>query len=103
MITQTHNNFSQFAYNEISFMLIRLLQAFSEITWAPEACPDAVPPAEWADASEGDKRKPKEKAWLKAHLTMYAHVSAQVLTGDCGADGFVEWILGEYEGGIELV
>lgn len=54
-------------------MMIRLLQAFSEISWAPDACPDAVPPAEWAT---GDGRRSTEKAWLKTHLTMYAHVSA---------------------------
>lgn len=53
-------------------MVIRLLQAFSEITWAPEACPSAVPPAEWA---AGEGRKATEKVWLKNHLTMYAHVS----------------------------
>lgn len=54
-------------------MMIRLLQAFSEISWAPDACPSAVPPAEWA---AGEGRKANEKLWLKTHLTMYAHVSA---------------------------
>lgn len=59
-------------------MMIRLLQSFSEINWSPEACPGAVPPAEWTEAGEGDGRKSQEKAWLKAHLTMYAHVSTDV-------------------------
>ncbi|KAH7926998.1 cytochrome P450 [Leucogyrophana mollusca] len=61
----------QFAYNEISFMLIRLLQNFSSMTLAPEAqSPDTRPPADWATA-EG--RKATEKFYPKMHLTMYAH------------------------------
>ncbi|KAG1809091.1 cytochrome P450 [Suillus subaureus] len=61
----------QFAYNEMSFMLIRLLQSFSSITLHPEAQhPDTLPPADWAQA-EG--RKSREQFWPKAHLTMYAH------------------------------
>ncbi|KAG1763958.1 cytochrome P450 [Suillus occidentalis] len=61
----------QFAYNEMSFMLIRLLQSFSSITLHPEAQhPDTLPPADWAHA-EG--RKSRERFWPKAHLTIYAH------------------------------
>ncbi|OJA12792.1 hypothetical protein AZE42_12472 [Rhizopogon vesiculosus] len=60
----------QFAYNEMSFMLIRLLQTFSCITLAPEAQhPDTRPPTEWAQA-EG--RKARERFRPKAHLTLYA-------------------------------
>ena len=58
-------------------MIIRLLQSFSEISWDPEACPDAVPPAAWAIS--GDPRKENQKAWLKSHLTLYAHVSVKFL------------------------
>lgn len=61
----------QFAYNEMSFMLIRLLQSFSSITLHPEAQPPhTLPPADWAQA-EG--RKSREKFWPKVHLTIYAH------------------------------
>jgi cytochrome P450 len=61
----------QFAYNEMSFMLIRLLQSFSSITLHPEAQhPDTLPPADWAQA-EG--RKSREQFWPKVHLTLYAH------------------------------
>ncbi|KIJ66961.1 hypothetical protein HYDPIDRAFT_26376 [Hydnomerulius pinastri MD-312] len=61
----------QFAYNEMSFMLIRLLQNFTSMSLAPEAqTPDSLPPAAWAEA-EG--RKGTEKFFPKMHLTMYAH------------------------------
>lgn len=56
----------------MSFILIKLLQSFSEINWAPDACPEAVPPAAWANSD--DPGKSNEKAWLKSHLTMYAKV-----------------------------
>ncbi|KAG2143713.1 cytochrome P450, partial [Suillus clintonianus] len=61
----------QFAYNEMSFMLIRLLQSFSSITLHPEAQhPDTLPPVDWAHATG---RKSREQFWPKAHLTIYAH------------------------------
>ncbi|KDQ21154.1 hypothetical protein BOTBODRAFT_149912 [Botryobasidium botryosum FD-172 SS1] len=60
----------QFAYNETSFFLIRLLQQFDEITLAPEAQPlsSRIPP-NWA---HGAGRRPVERVWPKAHLTLYA-------------------------------
>ncbi|KAH7882562.1 cytochrome P450 [Phlebopus sp. FC_14] len=59
----------QFAYNEVSFMLIRLLQNFTSISLAPEAhAPETLPPAAWAKA-EG--RKAKEKVMPVAHLNMH--------------------------------
>ncbi|KAF8554602.1 cytochrome P450 [Imleria badia] len=61
----------QFAYNEMSFMLIRLLQQFDTISLAPDAqAPDTLPPPSWGEA-EG--RKATEKIFPKMHLTMYAH------------------------------
>ncbi|KAG2139813.1 cytochrome P450 [Suillus bovinus] len=61
----------QFAYNEMSFMLIRLLQSFSSLTLHLEAQPPGtLPPADWAQA-EG--RKSREQFWPKVHLTIYAH------------------------------
>lgn len=69
---RTHHLPPQFAYNEMSFMIIRLLQAFSsvelDLTSAP---PEAQPPAEWAQATG---RKATEKVFPKMHLTMYANV-----------------------------
>ncbi|KAH7882561.1 cytochrome P450 [Phlebopus sp. FC_14] len=61
----------QLAYNEMSFMLIRLLQNFTSISLAPDAqAPGTLPPAVWAEASG---RKSVEKVFPKMHLTMYAH------------------------------
>ncbi|KIJ13434.1 hypothetical protein PAXINDRAFT_170499 [Paxillus involutus ATCC 200175] len=61
----------QFAYNEISFMLIRLLQHFTSMSLAQDAqAPGTLPPAAWAEA---DGRKAREKCFPKMHLTMYAH------------------------------
>jgi hypothetical protein len=62
----------QFAYNEASYFLIRLLQQFDHVELAPDAQPaDSHPPAEWANAGG---RKGIERFWPKSHLTMYAHV-----------------------------
>ncbi|KAF8631752.1 hypothetical protein AX15_002208 [Amanita polypyramis BW_CC] len=61
----------QFAYNEMSFMLIRLLQSFSSVDLDPaSAPPDSLPPPEWKEARG---RKAIEKIMLKYHLTMYSH------------------------------
>ncbi|KAG8962385.1 hypothetical protein FRC05_005356 [Tulasnella sp. 425] len=60
----------QFAYNEASFVLVRLLQKFSQISLAQnEAAPtSALPPASWKEAKG---RKPVEKVWPKTALTLY--------------------------------
>ncbi|KAF9475907.1 cytochrome P450 [Pholiota conissans] len=61
----------QFAYNEASFFLVRLLQNFSSFTLASEAQPPASrPPASWALDTK-DSRKAREKIRPKNHLTMY--------------------------------
>jgi len=61
----------QFAYNEMSFILIRLLQNFASISLAPDAqAPDTLPPPAWVEAGG---RKATEKIFPKIHLTMYAH------------------------------
>ncbi|EGO29652.1 hypothetical protein SERLADRAFT_445432 [Serpula lacrymans var. lacrymans S7.9] len=60
----------QFAYNEMSFMLIRLLQNFSSIALDLDAqSPECRPPAEWATAGG---RKGVEKFRPKANLTLYS-------------------------------
>ncbi|KAI0667717.1 cytochrome P450 monooxygenase pc-3 [Trametes maxima] len=59
----------QFAYNEISFFLIRLLQHFShmEIDLSSQP-PQSRPPVAWA-AKEGQQGK--EKIFPKTHVTLY--------------------------------
>ncbi|KAI0747481.1 cytochrome P450 [Fomes fomentarius] len=60
----------QFAYNEISFMLVRLLQRFSGIRLRQDVHPEAVPPPSVERsvyAVDGC-----EKVWLRSHLTAYA-------------------------------
>ena len=62
----------QFAYNEMSFFLIKLLQRFSTMELAPDAAPPgSLPPKEWANAPG---RKSKERFWPKSHLTLYSIV-----------------------------
>ncbi|KAK7024807.1 cytochrome P450 [Favolaschia claudopus] len=59
----------QFAYNEMSFMLIRLLQSFESFSIDEDAfMPDARPPKEWASAPG---RKGIDKFRPRFHLTMY--------------------------------
>lgn len=58
----------QFAYNETSFFLVRLLQQFSSFSLATDV--QTLPPAEWAQCSG---RKAIEKVIIKSHLTIYAH------------------------------
>ncbi|KLO08865.1 cytochrome P450 monooxygenase pc-1 [Schizopora paradoxa] len=61
----------QFAYNETSFMLIRLLQTFDEFELDPSAQPpETLPPAWWKDVPG---RQSIERCWPKAHLTTYAY------------------------------
>ncbi|KAG2357243.1 cytochrome P450 [Suillus spraguei] len=57
----------RFAYNEMSFMVIRFLQSFSTITLSPE--PAMCPPAWWA---EKDGRQAIEQFRPRNHLTLYA-------------------------------
>ena len=56
-------------------MMIRLLQAFKQITWDPEASPQSLPPPEWATSD--NLRKREEKLRPRSHLTLYAKVSIQ--------------------------
>ncbi|KAF8723818.1 hypothetical protein AX14_009145 [Amanita brunnescens Koide BX004] len=60
----------QFAYNEMSFMIIRLLQSFSSIALDPgSAPPGSLPPPEWKYLGG---RKAIEKIMPKVNLTMYS-------------------------------
>ncbi|KAI0637985.1 cytochrome P450 monooxygenase pc-3 [Trametes polyzona] len=59
----------QFAYNEMSFFMIRLLQNFSSFSLDLSAQPpESLPPAEWKDAPG---RKGKEQIFPKLHFTLY--------------------------------
>ncbi|CCO36068.1 Cytochrome P450 52A3 OS=Candida maltosa GN=CYP52A3 PE=1 SV=3 [Rhizoctonia solani AG-1 IB] len=61
----------QFAYNEASYFLARLLQRVESVELAPEAHPDGtLPPAGWKN---GEGRKVYEKVWPKSHLTIYCN------------------------------
>ena len=63
----------QFAYNEMSFFLIRFLQAFDRMELAFDAQPaDARPPAEWAS---GTGRKAVEKIIPKCSMALFVKVS----------------------------
>ena len=59
----------QFAYNEASIIVARIVQAFKSITLDMDSNPEAKPPAAWAAANG---RKATEKVWVKAHITLYA-------------------------------
>ncbi|CAE6339442.1 unnamed protein product [Rhizoctonia solani] len=61
----------QFAYNEASFFLCRLLQRVESIELAPEAHPvGTLPRPEWKN---GTGRRVYEKVWPKNHLTLYCN------------------------------
>ncbi|PIL34774.1 cytochrome P450 [Ganoderma sinense ZZ0214-1] len=73
----------QFAYNEISFMLVRLLQRFASITLRQDAHPAAVPPP-------GVERSPyavdgRERVWMRSHLTAYAKNGLWVEMGEAAS------------------
>ncbi|KAI9060248.1 cytochrome P450 [Trametes sanguinea] len=59
----------QFAYNEASFMLVRLLQQFAAIEFVPEVAPESVIPPGYADSPGSDG---SDRVWIGSHLTMYA-------------------------------
>lgn len=61
-----------YAYNEMSYFLVRLLQQFDGFSLAPEVQPAAsLPPADW----KGRKgRQAYERIWPAAALTLYVKV-----------------------------
>ncbi|KAJ3806004.1 cytochrome P450 monooxygenase pc-1 [Lentinula lateritia] len=60
----------QFAYNEMSFFLVRLIQNFTSFTHFPELCPPEFQvPSEWKSFSG---RKGIDKFFPKMTLTMYS-------------------------------
>ncbi|KAI0751542.1 cytochrome P450 monooxygenase pc-2 [Daedaleopsis nitida] len=76
----------QFAYNEMSFFLIRLLQNFSHMELDLSAQPpEARPPPEWAGA-EGQKGR--EKIIPKSHLTLYVEGGLWVKMTEAERDAY---------------
>ena len=63
-------------------MIIRILQAFEDIIWDPEASPQSLPPPEWAKSD--NLRKREEKIRFRSHFTMYANVSDQLRSTSTG-------------------
>ncbi|RDX55061.1 cytochrome P450 [Lentinus brumalis] len=59
----------QFAYNETSFMLVRLLQQFTSIEFTPEVAPESVVPPGYADSPGSDGT---DRVWMGSHLTLFA-------------------------------
>ncbi|KAF8882235.1 cytochrome P450 monooxygenase CYP63 [Infundibulicybe gibba] len=58
-----------YAYNEMSYFLVRLLQQFDEFTLAPECQPEgSLPPPEWQHKKG---RQTVEKIWPAAALTLF--------------------------------
>ncbi|KAF8736947.1 hypothetical protein AX14_013681 [Amanita brunnescens Koide BX004] len=58
-----------YAYNELTYFLIRLLQQFSSFSLAPEYQPEgSLPPPEWKDHKG---RQATEKIWPSNALTLY--------------------------------
>ncbi|KLO18687.1 cytochrome P450 [Schizopora paradoxa] len=61
----------QFAYNEVSFMLVRLLQSFSTIQLDTKSQPpDTRPPESWKNVGG---RQAIERIFPKSHLSLYSH------------------------------
>ncbi|THV02579.1 cytochrome P450 monooxygenase CYP63 [Dendrothele bispora CBS 962.96] len=58
-----------YAYNEASYFLVRLLQEYDTFTLAPEAQPlGSLPPSEW---KSGKGRQVEERIWPGAALTLF--------------------------------
>lgn len=62
-----------YAYNEASYFLVRLLQRFDTFTLAPEYQPEgSAPPHVWKSRKG---RQMYERIWPAAALTLYVKVS----------------------------
>ncbi|ELU45136.1 hypothetical protein AG1IA_00837 [Rhizoctonia solani AG-1 IA] len=69
----------QFAYNEASFVLVRVLQRFDTLQLAMDAAPaGSIPPPEWRSQSG---RASVEKVWPKNAVTLYSKGGMWVRAG----------------------
>ncbi|TFY81270.1 hypothetical protein EWM64_g2744 [Hericium alpestre] len=58
-----------FAYNEMSFFLVRIMQRFEKFELAPDAqLPESIPPDRW---KAGSGRQAYEKIWPASSVTTY--------------------------------
>ena len=64
---------AQFAYNETSFMLVRLLQHISAIEFTPEVAPESVIPSGYNDSPGSDGT---DRVCIRSHLTAFVKVRA---------------------------
>ncbi|KAF8554979.1 cytochrome P450 [Imleria badia] len=71
----------QFAYNEVSYFLVRLLQHFSSVSLAEDV--QTLAPADWASFSG---RKGVEKVIVRGHLTMYVYDGLWVRMEEASTD-----------------
>ena len=72
-----------YARNEASYFLVRLLQQFDTFTLAPEFQPEgSLPPADWKN---GQGRKTIEQIRPAYALTLYVKVSLTSSDGSLGA------------------
>lgn len=60
----------QFAYNETSVVIARLVQIFEGISLDMDSNPEAKSPAAWAS---GKGRKAVEKVWVRSDITAYSN------------------------------
>ena len=61
----------QFAYNEMSFMLVRLLQQVTALEFTPEVAPDSMIPPGYNDSPGSDGA---DRVWIGNHLTAFVKV-----------------------------
>jgi len=89
-----------FAYNEASFFMIRLLQTFDTITHDKEAQPLwSQPPSDWREGVNKTKRKAKEEIWPETSLVTSIKVSLSLRILERKLTGCAGRLLGENEGG----
>ena len=65
----------QFAYNEASSIIVRIVQAFRAVRLDMDSNPEAKPPTSWAI---GSGRKAIEKVRVATHMTVFAKGGAWV-------------------------
>ena len=65
----------QFAYNETSAIIVRLVQTFKGISLDMDSNPEAKPPVAWA---AGEGRMAVEKVWVRSDVTAYSNGGAWV-------------------------
>lgn len=73
----------QFAYNETSAIIARLVQTFKEISLDMDSNPEAKPPAAWA---LGRGRRTVEKVWVTSDVTLYSRGGVWVKMQEAGPE-----------------